>query len=175
MLAAPPCELASQAEARRSTREKRRQTLVRLSSSISKRNEISCRSIAVAIEQTAERIRQQKRPPGLPGTVLSNNQRGEARWKISDRAFTYRYLTATRDVRDGPFFMALMQAVLICFFFWIIHLVMRPSSGIASEQRRITSGVQADTCSSVYADAGAIITMIKSAAQKVRMEAPRLF
>jgi hypothetical protein len=84
-------------------------------------------------------------------------------------------LAATRDVGDGPFFITIMHVALICFFFWIIHLVMRPSSGMASEQRRITSGVQADTCSSVYADADAIIATIKSVAQKVRMEASPAF
>ena len=71
------------------------------------------------------------------------------RWRV--------YLAATRDVGDGPFFITIMHVALTCAFFWIIHLMMRPSSGMASEQRRITSGVQADTCSSVYADAGAII------------------
>jgi len=91
-------------------------------------------------------------------------------WSV-DREARKSYLTATRDVGDGPFFMTIMHVALTCFFFSTIHLVMRPSSGMASAQRRITSGVQADTCSSVYADAGAIIASIKSAAQKVRMEA----
>jgi hypothetical protein len=80
------------------------------------------------------------------------------------------YLAATRDVGDGPFFMTIKHVALICFFFWIMHLVMRPWSGMASAQRRMTSGVQADTCSSVYADAGAIIAMIKTVAKNVRME-----
>src|SRR6185295_8256358 len=71
--------------------------------------------------------------------------------------------------------MTIRHVALTCVFFWIMHLVMRPSSGMASAQRRITSGVQADTCSSVYADAGAIIATRKSVAQKARMAAPWLF
>src|SRR4051794_30061512 len=67
--------------------------------------------------------------------------------------YVRNYLTATRDTAD-PFLKAVMQAALTCFCFWIIHLVMRPSSGMASEQRSITSDVQAETCSSVYASAG---------------------
>ena len=49
----------------------------------------------------------------------------------------------------GPLLEGHHAAALTCVCFWIIHLVMRPSSGMAAEQRRITSGVQAETCSSV--------------------------
>jgi hypothetical protein len=78
------------------------------------------------------------------------------------------YLTATRAVEVADL-KAIIQAILTCFFFCIIHFTMRPSSGMASEHRRITSGVQAATCSSVYANAGATIKTVNSNALKVRM------
>jgi hypothetical protein len=78
------------------------------------------------------------------------------------------HLPATRAIEVADL-KAIMHATLTCFFFCIMHFTMRPWSGMASEHRRITSGVQAATCSSVYANAGAIIKTVKNAALKARM------
>jgi hypothetical protein len=82
--------------------------------------------------------------------------------------FEDNYLTATRAVEVADL-KAIMHAKLICVFFCIMHLMMRPSLGMASEHKRITSGVQAATCSSVYANAGAIVKTVNSSTLKVRM------
>jgi hypothetical protein len=121
---------------------------------------------------TEAKVPKSTRERGPCGVIAASDHvwRGLKQYRCDQESFYENnlYLTATRAVEVADL-KAIIQPMLTCFFFCIIHFTMRPSSGMASEHRRITSGVQAATCSSVYANAGEIIKTVTSTAPKVRM------